>query len=193
MPRWIPRAKERLRDSAVELFLERGYERVTVADITERAGLTRRTFSRYFADKRDVLFAGSELLASAVGDAVAGADPGLSAWEATVTALREIGDQLAEELVPTAANRRVVIRSSEELQERERTKFALIATHVADALRARGTPSPLAEVLAETGVSAFRAAFDQWLDAPEERSLSTVFDGITAELAARIGGMTGNG
>ncbi|TKG61844.1 TetR family transcriptional regulator [Prauserella endophytica] len=34
MPRWMPRAKERLRDAAVELFLEHGFENVTVSDIT---------------------------------------------------------------------------------------------------------------------------------------------------------------
>ena len=62
MPRWDPRAEDRLRDAALELFLEHGYDNVTVAQITERAGLTRRTFSRYFTDKRDVLFAGSEQL-----------------------------------------------------------------------------------------------------------------------------------
>ena len=78
MPRWDPRAKDRLRDAALELFLEHGYENVTVAQITERAGLTRRTFSRYFADKRDVLFAGSEQLPPALADAVRQADGALA-------------------------------------------------------------------------------------------------------------------
>ena len=56
MPRWEPQARDRLRDAALELFLAHGFDNVTVAQITERAGLTRRTFSRYFTDKRDVLF-----------------------------------------------------------------------------------------------------------------------------------------
>ena len=46
----------------MELYAERGYEQTTVAEIAERAGLTARTFFRYFADKREVLFAGSEAL-----------------------------------------------------------------------------------------------------------------------------------
>ncbi|MGI5330344.1 TetR/AcrR family transcriptional regulator [Actinomadura nitritigenes] len=33
------------------MFLERGFENVTVTDITERPGLTRGTFFRYFTDK----------------------------------------------------------------------------------------------------------------------------------------------
>ena len=55
MPRWDAQAEDRLRAAAIELFLEFGYENVTVAQIADRAGLTRRTFSRYFTDKRDLL------------------------------------------------------------------------------------------------------------------------------------------
>src|SRR3954447_15095550 len=61
--RWQPDARGRLGQAAMELYAERGYEQTTVAEIAERAGLTARTFFRYFADKREVLFAGSDLLA----------------------------------------------------------------------------------------------------------------------------------
>jgi AcrR family transcriptional regulator len=42
------------------LFLERGYAGVTVAEIADRAGLTKRTFFNHFADRREVLFAGAK-------------------------------------------------------------------------------------------------------------------------------------
>ena len=48
--------------AAIELFDEQGYEATTVAEIAERAGLTKRTFFRYFSDKREVLFSGSQEL-----------------------------------------------------------------------------------------------------------------------------------
>ena len=137
MPRWDPRAKDRLRDAALELYLEHGYENVTVAQITERAGLTRRTFSRYFTDKRDVLFAGSEQLPGALADAVRHADDALPPFEALLAALVDIGDLLAGR-VPHAAQRRAVIKASPELQERERTKFAAVTDALADALQQRG-------------------------------------------------------
>ncbi len=106
MPRWEPQARDRLRDAALELFLAHGFDNVTVAQITERAGLTRRTFSRYFADKRDVLFAGSEELPVALADAVGRADPALSPFEAMLSALAEVGDLLADRVqAPRRAQR----------------------------------------------------------------------------------------
>jgi AcrR family transcriptional regulator len=36
----------------LQLYRERGFYQTTVADIAQRAGLTERTFFRYFADKR---------------------------------------------------------------------------------------------------------------------------------------------
>ncbi len=137
MPRWDPRAKDRLRDAALELFLEHRYENVTVAQITERAGLTRRTFSRYFTDKRDVLFAGSEQLPVALADAVRHADDALPPFGALLTALVDIGE-LLDGRVPHAAQRRAVLKASPELQERERTKFAAVTGALAAALQQRG-------------------------------------------------------
>src|SRR5215471_5784528 len=55
MGRWEPNARGRLEQAALELFLERGFEQATVTEIARRAGLTQRTFFRYFADKREVL------------------------------------------------------------------------------------------------------------------------------------------
>lgn len=182
----MPQAKERLRDSAIELFLERGFDDVTVSEITEHAGLTRRTFSRYFADKRDVLFAGSEHLADAVRDAVIEADEDLGPWDATVTALRDVGGQLVQ-IVPASPQRRKVIRASAELQERERTKFALTANAIADALRERGALAYVADMLAEVGVTAIRTAFERWLDDEGATAFSTLFDSVIAEITSALG------
>ncbi len=186
MPRWDPRAKDRLRDAALELYLEHGYENVTVAQITERAGLTRRTFSRYFTDKRDVLFAGSEQLPVALADAVRHADDALSPFQALLAALVDIGEQLAGR-VPHAAQRRAVIKASPELQERERTKFAAVTEALAGALQQRGTAESAARLLAHVGAAIFQTAFEQWTDQPEHADFSACVGEATAELASSVG------
>jgi AcrR family transcriptional regulator len=186
MPRWDPGAEDRLRDAALELFLERGYDNVTVAQITQRAGLTRRTFSRYFTDKRDVLFAGSEQLPAALADAVRHADDALSPFEALLTALVDVGELLAGR-VPHAAQRRAVIKASPELQERERTKFAAVTAALAGALRQRGAAESSAELLARAGAAIFQTAFERWTDQPEQASLPARVREAAAELAASLG------
>src|SRR5579885_2495577 len=82
MGRWLPGAQKRLVDAAMALFAQRGFDQTTVDDIAKRAGLTERTFFRYFADKREVLFAGSEAFADTVVHALGAAPASLSALDA---------------------------------------------------------------------------------------------------------------
>jgi AcrR family transcriptional regulator len=183
MPRWDPGAGERLRAAALELFLERGYDNVTVAQITERAGLTRRTFSRYFTDKRDVLFAGSDRLPGVLADAVRQADDALPPFAALLAGLVGTGELLAGR-VSHAAERRAVVGTSPELQERERTKLAAVAGALAGALRQRGASGSTAELLAQVGVAIFRTAFERWAEHPEQAGLPDRIREAAAELAA---------
>jgi AcrR family transcriptional regulator len=183
MPRWDPRAEDRLREAALELFLEHGYENVTVAQITERAGLTRRTFSRYFTDKRDVLFNGSERLPVVLCDAVRHADDSLAPAEALLTGLVDVGKLLGDR-VPDAAKRRAIVRASPELQERERTKFAAVTDALADALQQRGASESGANLLAQVGVAIFQTAFGRWTDQPRRADLPTRIREAAAELAS---------
>jgi AcrR family transcriptional regulator len=186
MPRWDPCAEDRLREAALELFLEHGYENVTVAQITERAGLTRRSFSRYFTDKRDVLFAGSEQLPAFLARSVRHADSTLSSFEALLTALMDVAGVLADQ-APLAAQRRAVVRASPELQERGRTKFAAVTDAVADALQDRGTAESEATLLAQVGAAIFRTAFERWTDQSDDVGLPARIREAAAELAASLG------
>ena len=87
MARWEPNARERLEQAAMELYRERGYDETAVADIAERAGLTERTFFRYFADKREVLFGGSSELRDLLTGGVAAAPEATGPMDAVAAAL----------------------------------------------------------------------------------------------------------
>lgn len=186
MPRWDPQAEERLRTAAIELYLEVGYENVTVAQIADRAGLTRRTFSRYFTDKRDVLFAGSEQLPGLLAEAVRQADPMLAPFEALLAALADVGAALGARVAPHAAQRREVIARSPELQERGRTKFADIADALATALHQRGLDPSTSRLLADVAVAIFQSGFDRWVDDPNSSDLATRIREAGAELTSAV-------
>jgi len=186
VPRWDPEAATRLQTAAIELFLELGYENVTVAEIADRAGLSRRTFSRYFADKRDVLFAGSDQLPPALATAVLAAAPALAPYAALVTALADVGAELADRVAPLAAQRRAVVAGSPELQERGRTKFADVAVALAGALRKRGVDASDSRLLASVGVAIFQSGFDRWVDDPDAASLSTRINEVAEQLAGVV-------
>src|SRR6201995_5847472 len=96
MGRWEPNASGRLRQAAMELYVERGYEQTTVADISERAGLTARTFFRYFADKREGLFNGSMALQEQMVTALGAAPASASAMDAVAAALDAAASILGE-------------------------------------------------------------------------------------------------
>src|SRR5262245_18707289 len=88
--RWEPNAQERLVRAAMELYAERGFGETTAAGIATRAGLTERTFFRYFADKREVLFSGSEAFEKLLVDGVAAAPTSATPLDAIATALEGI-------------------------------------------------------------------------------------------------------
>ncbi|MFJ9427685.1 TetR/AcrR family transcriptional regulator [Streptomyces sp. NPDC101249] len=181
MARWDAGAAERLREAALDLFGEHGYDAVTVTQIAERAGLTRRTFHRYFPDKREILFAGSERLPPAVAEAVLAADPGLPPLRAALSALREVGTEISA-TVTDAGRRRAIVRSSPELLERERSKSADVTAALRHALEQRGATPAEAHLAARVAAIVSEEAFGRWATA--EGPFEECFDGAEEALRA---------
>jgi AcrR family transcriptional regulator len=179
--RWEPNARGRLEEAALDLYVERGYEGTTVAEIAQRAGLTERTYFRYFADKREVLFGGSaelqQLLVSGVHQAAASVAP----LDAVARALEPVVD-LLEARGDQARRRQTVIDAQPELQERELAKLATLATAMAATLRERGVEEPAASLSAEAGIAVFKVAFERWIEDPAHQDLSALLHASFDEL-----------
>ncbi len=186
--RWEANASGRLREAAMQLYLERGFEQTTIAEIAQRAGLNARTFFRHFADKREVFFAGSELLQARVVEAVTEAPEGATPVEIIAAALDVAGDLLGQHR-ELSRQRQSLIDANPELHERELIKLAGLSAAVADGLRRRGVPEPDASLVAESGTVVLRIGFMRWLEEPGETSLTatlrTALDRLRSVTTAR--------
>jgi AcrR family transcriptional regulator len=162
MARWEPGARERIVLAAVDLFTEQGYDDTTVAQIAERAGITKSTFFRHFPDKRELLAAGQETLSQLLAEGIAEAPDEASPLEAVAAGLERASSQMGpmnRELGPKIS---AAIAASTELQERALLKNVGLAAAMTAALAGRGVPDPVAHLAAELGVLAFKRGFAEW-------------------------------
>ena len=188
MSRWEPDSRGRLQEAALALYSERGFDQTTAAEIAARAGGTERTFFRHFADKREVLFGGSEILQERIVSGVAGAPAGDTALEAVACGLDAAAVMLGEARRDLTAQRQTVIAAHPDLQERELAKLATYAAAVAATLRQRGVGELQATLAAEAGMSVLRVAIRQWANGDDDRSLPVVMKASMAELRAVTAG-----
>jgi len=173
MARWEPDARGRLEKAAMELFQERGYVRTTVEEIAARAGLTERTFFRYFADKREVLFSGSKDLEKGIVDRIEGAAKEASPLDAVAGALEAAGAELqVHRDLRFVRARHALVKKHAEIQERELIKLASLAAAVTKSLHARGVPEPAASLAAEAGIAVFKIGFERWIGEKGPRDLA---------------------
>jgi len=184
--RWEPDARGRLEQAALELFVERGFEQATAAEIAGRAGLAERTFFRHFSDKREVLFGGAGRLQELMVREVAEAPASLGPLDAVAAALEAAGAAFPRRAL--SRQRHVVIAASQELQERELIKLAMLSTALADALRRRGVGDPAAGLAADAGIAVFTSAFQRWVDAPDEGDFAELVRASLADLRAVTAG-----
>jgi AcrR family transcriptional regulator len=187
MGRWEPNARGRLEQAAMELYLERGFEPTTVAEIARRAGLTERTFFRHFSDKREVLFAGAAALQDFLVTALASAPDSAAPLDAVAAALEAAGD-LFQERRDYARQRQAVIDANAELRERELIKLASLASAMAGVLRQRGVPDAAASLAAEAGIAVFRIAFERWIRESSQGDLPRYIRESLGELRAVTAG-----
>ncbi|XVQ89306.1 TetR/AcrR family transcriptional regulator [Microbispora siamensis] len=162
MARWQPETAQRLVVAAVDLFTEQGYDATTVAQIAERAGVTKSTFFRHFSDKREVLVAGQETLSRLLAEGIAEAPANASPLEAVAAGLERASSAMGPTNRELGPRLKAAVAASTELQERDALKSVGLAAAMTAALIARGVPDPTAHLAAELGVLAFKRGYAQW-------------------------------
>jgi AcrR family transcriptional regulator len=181
MARWEPGARERMVVAAVDLFTEQGYDATTVAQIAERAGVTKSTFFRHFSDKRELLVAGQEALSRLLAEGIAEAPPTASPLEAVAAGLERASSAMGPMNRELGPRLKAAIAASAELQERDALKTVGLAAAMTNALKERGVPDPIAHLAGEMGVLAFKCGYSHWLEADHDTA-----DGLAPYTAAAL-------
>ena len=182
--RWAPDARGRLERAAFELFSEQGYSATTVPQITARAGLTTRTFFRYFADKREVIFGGDEIPETAAR-LITEAPPELEPMEVIRHVLNEVAETRCQGHRGETAAWRRMINADDSLRDRDARKRADLVLAARAAFIDRGESELSATMFAEAGALIFHVALDAWLTEAEPRPMADTITEITTLLSVR--------
>lgn len=156
-------SRETLAEAACELFLERGYDATSVADITQRAGVSRSSFFNYFTSKSDVLWSGvderiseaisalSSLAVSAAGDSVRGI-------------LRGVVRDFEPDPLALALRNASAMGLEKELVRDTGVRMARLSAAIAGAARASGVDVVRADVLGAAYAAAVLSSLRVWAE-----------------------------
>ncbi|TDN92677.1 TetR family transcriptional regulator [Microbacterium sp. BK668] len=177
-----PRAssRETLAEAACELFLERGFEQTSIADIASRAGVSRSSFFNYFASKSDILWSAldervraleerlrgdgaTSAAASATADASLGASGRAGGAASAVTsALTALGAGFTPDSLALAVVNTDAMGLEAELEREASVRRSRIAAAVATRLHAAGVDRLEADVAGAAHGGAVLAAIEAW-------------------------------
>jgi AcrR family transcriptional regulator len=152
-------ARDAIVTAAFELFAERGYASVTVADIAKRAEVGRTTFFRYFGDKQEVVFANEQQWLSGLSDrhreASAGKPPTL---QQALVSLRTTAASICAQATQDPKRYRVreqLLQDNPELNDRAGRKHRLFAATISGTLRDQGVSAETAALAAQLAVACY--------------------------------------
>lgn len=182
--------RERLEAAALRLFLQRGYERVTVGEIADAAGVSPRTFFRYFSSKAQVVFARQSARVGALQAALVARPPGEPVVASVHAALSELAEVYAEQRDLDLVRLRIVsdtpaltARSAQASAEME----AVIVSHVAERLGVDPVVDLRPAIAAAATIGALRVAVEHWTSSGGLLDLSALVEEALALVRADYG------
>ncbi|MEZ3161258.1 TetR/AcrR family transcriptional regulator [Microbacterium sp. BWT-B31] len=158
-----PRAssRETLAEAACELFLEQGYDGTSIADIANRAGVSRSSFFNYFESKADILWAGLDERIAAL-DARLADDQTTDAATAVLAGLTVLGDGFAPDSLALAIVNADAMGLETELEREAGVRRTRIGAVVAARLHRSGIDVIPSRVAGAAFAGAVLAAIEAW-------------------------------
>jgi mycofactocin system transcriptional regulator len=177
--------RARIERAALELFTRDGFERVPIDEIADAAGISRRTFFRYFATKADAVWGDFDAHVERLATLLAGTPGDRPVLAAICAAYVHVNDYAPEEL-PLLRERMTLILTEPALLAHSQLRYTAIDDVVARYVAGRSS-SPAATLVPRLVATSARAAattaFEIWLadpGAPLGQYLRASFAELTA-------------
>lgn len=179
--------REQIRERALALFIEQGFDQTTVDDIAQSAGISARSFFRYFATKEEVVTGNLAEVGSLIRDALAARPASERPFAAMRAAMAPLTAMI--EADPTRGLRAMRISTSTpSLRAHSLEKHLTWATMLVPIIERRlgGTKqsrSLRAQTIVQTSLACLDVALSEWAERDGRTPLSTLLDEAFAELA----------
>ncbi|MGW4224557.1 TetR family transcriptional regulator [Streptomyces bauhiniae] len=171
---------EALSDTALELFDASGFDQVTVADIARAAGISPRSFFRYFPNKEDVVFGDRIPTAEEVSDELRRHLAGHTPWDALRATFVVAAEQMDADAGRWKRATRVICHTPA-LRARYLEKHLAWTGVLVPELAARLKPEPggpvarlKAQTMVNTALACFDVALESWADDEGDRTLAAL-------------------
>jgi AcrR family transcriptional regulator len=173
--------RQALHEAALRLAAGHGVDRVTVEAIADEAGVSRRTFSNYFASKEQALLHGDQERMLLLVEAVRARPVDEQPWSALTHAAEEFYRELGD-LDPAGVARSRLVRSHPALAAQQVQIFTALERDLGAEVALRlGDEGVRARLTAATFMATLRVALDAWLDMPPGTRLWDVVRSALAE------------
>jgi AcrR family transcriptional regulator len=170
--------RQSLHEAALRLAMAGGLDSVTVEDIADKVGVSRRTFSNYFANKEDAVLHADRERTRRLLDLVRGRPVAERPWLALRRAAAELYGELTLPDPEWLAQLRL-LRRHPSLLARQAAEQIEVERELAEVLFARGAADrELARLMAATFLAATRTAGALWFEAGGEQALPALVDRV---------------
>jgi AcrR family transcriptional regulator len=178
-----------LSEVAQDLFLAHGYESTTVDQIATAAGLSKRSFFRYFASKEDLVLDKYELLGDDLVAAIAARPKGEAAWDSLRHAFDVVLDYYSDaHRRDRATMMQALVSSTPTLQARYLQKWEGVQERIAAVVqerapkRAAASDPVVARAFVDAASACLSGAVRQAIQSGNIDTLPAELDSIMAAL-----------
>ena len=181
--------RDHLSDVALQLLADRPFDAVTVDEIAAAAGVSRRTFFRYFTSKEEVVLSFLDDMGARLHDAIVARPPDEPPLQAVHTALRPRIAAVAADAERTLRFVRL-LQTSPSLRAQELERRARLRELVADAIAQRlGTDLNAGlrpRLLASIALVPFDVAVATWFDSRPDAELGALLNEAIGALTEEL-------